>query len=448
MTASDVASGRTPAPRRTGVTAVALGVARAVLWPVLLLIIFLALVVATNGLAYGWVACLGAVAVTAALALWLRSRRRGRPTRWAAVVTTVAMVVVVAAVCVPTVPVERRLPPDVSAQLGGRSMTWTLPSGSQVAVYHYPADPGTPRRPVPLLYLHGGPIRSLSLVDHRFLAGFAARGYDVWLYEQPGAGRSGLLPGTAYGVERELTDLNSVIDQLGAGPVDVIGFSAGGSLLARALADPDNARRIHRAVVAEMGPMDGPTAVLTGPAGEPNAGGLAPAGERGATASPRYATALGLMMLGVLPQDNGLVGQEEMLNAFTKGDLGADAARAYCAKDAGRIPVEDVPGGFTFNAVGSLRVQRTIRESPGLAPALRRSATPTMVLVAECSSQVRAWHESFVASNPAVDRVQRLPGVGHRLWNGLDDNDERAYAVVTAYLEDRPAPLPNEVGPR
>ena len=29
------------------------------------------------------------------------------------------------------------------------------------------------------------------------------------------------------------------------------------------------------------------------------------------------------------------------------------------------------------------------------------------------------------------------------MWNGLDDNNERARAVITAFLEDRPAPLPN-----
>ncbi|XCM30590.1 hypothetical protein ABXI76_15490 [Streptomyces parvus] len=36
-----------------------------------------------------------------------------------------------------------------------------------------------------------------------------------------------------------------------------------------------------------------------------------------------------------------------------------------------------------------------------------------------------------------------MPGVGHHMWNGLDDNNTRAAAVITAYLQDRPAPLPN-----
>jgi hypothetical protein len=37
-----------------------------------------------------------------------------------------------------------------------------------------------------------------------------------------------------------------------------------------------------------------------------------------------------------------------------------------------------------------------------------------------------------------------MPGVGHRMWNGLDDNNERAAAVITAFLQGRPSPLPND----
>ncbi|MFF4579941.1 hypothetical protein [Streptomyces sp. NPDC001389] len=36
-----------------------------------------------------------------------------------------------------------------------------------------------------------------------------------------------------------------------------------------------------------------------------------------------------------------------------------------------------------------------------------------------------------------------MPGVGHHMWNGLDDNNDRAVAVVTAFLQDQPAPLPD-----
>jgi hypothetical protein len=62
-----------------------------------------------------------------------------------------------------------------------------------------------------------------------------------------------------------------------------------------------------------------------------------------------------------------------------------------------------------------------------------------MPMIAECSSQVRQWATAVLA----VERTQYLPGVGHRMWNGLDGNDERAAAVITAFLQGKPSPLRN-----
>lgn len=66
-----------------------------------------------------------------------------------------------------------------------------------------------------------------------------------------------------------------------------------------------------------------------------------------------------------------------------------------------------------------------------------------MLMIAECSSQVRQWGTTILANNPAVQRTQFMPGVGHHMWNGLGDNDQRAAAVITAFLQDKPAPLPD-----
>jgi hypothetical protein len=153
--------------------------------------------------------------------------------------------------------------------------------------------------------------------------------------------------------------------------------------------------------------------------------------------------AFGLMRFGLLDLDNGLVGQAEGANAFTAADLGSDTATAYCARDAHRIPPEDSAENFSFNAAASLRVRQTIIDSTPIAPQLRRSGTPAMLMIAECSAQVRQWETTVLATDPAIARTQYLPGVGHHMWNGLDDNNPRAADVVTAFLDDRPPPLPN-----
>lgn len=149
------------------------------------------------------------------------------------------------------------------------------------------------------------------------------------------------------------------------------------------------------------------------------------------------------MRLGLLSPDTGLIGQAEGANAFTAADLGSDTASAYCAGDAHRIPSEDTAQNFSFSPAASLRVQQTVKDSPSVAPLLRQSRTPAMLMIAACSSQVRQWATAILAHDPAIQRTQYMPGVGHHMWNGLDDNNDRAAAVITAFLQDKPAPLPN-----
>ncbi|MFB8182398.1 alpha/beta hydrolase [Streptomyces sp. NPDC055966] len=403
-----------------------------------LVAVFLALIVATDGAGSGfaaWSATLG-IALVAAL-------RRGRRRTWRGRLVPFLPVLVAAAltlsVCVPTVPTTRRHPPALPFVT---TEHWSLSTGSRVAVYHYPPTGHGPRRRVPLVYLNGGPVRGISVLDHHFLQRLAGQGHDVYAYEQAGGGRSEPLPMGQYSIDRSVRDLGALLDRLGSS--DVLGFSSGAVVLTRALADPAVAARLHRAIIAEPGPMDGPTTRIAGQKGRPSARGIAPpmTGPR-STHVPRYAVAFGLMRLGLLSPDNGLVGQAEGDNALTAADLGSDTASGYCARDAHRIPVEDTARNFSFSAAASLRVQQTVKDSPSIARQLRRSRTPAMLMIAECSSQVRQWETTVLADDPAVRRTQYMPGVGHHMWNGLGDNDERAAAVITAFLQNKAAPLPD-----
>ncbi|GAP45621.1 predicted protein [Streptomyces azureus] len=405
-----------------------------------LVVLFLALIVLTDGAGSGIPAWLTTLGIATVAAVWW-GRRRTWPTRLVPFLPVVVAAALTASVCIPTVPTTRQYPPDLPFVA---TQHWSLATGSRVAVYHYPpANTGT-RHPVPFVYINGGPVRGISVLDHRFLQLLARQGYDVYAYEQAGGGRSNLLPMDQYTVSRSVRDLAAFVDRLGKGRVDILGFSSGGVVLTRALADPRVAARLHRAIIAEPGPMDGPTARIAGHKGRPSARGLAPAmtGPR-STHVPRYAVALGLMRLGLLTPDTGLIGQAEGDNAFTAADLGSDTASNYCARDARRIPVEDTEQNFSFSPAASLRVQQTVKESPSIAPQLSRSRTPAMLMIAECSSQVRQWATAILGKDPAIQRTQYMPGVGHRMWNGLDDNNNRAAAIVTAFLEDKPAPLPN-----
>lgn len=397
--------------------------------------LFLGLIALTDGMGSGlaaWLATLG-VGIVAALR---RDRRRSRLGPFLPVVAAAALT---ASVCIPTVPTERRYPPGLPFVA---TQHWSLATGSRVAVYHYPPTSDGARHPTPLVYLHGGPVRGISVLDHRFLQLLARQGYDVYAYEQAGGGRSDLLPMDEYTISRSVRDLAAFVDRLGKGRVDVLGFSAGAAVLTRALAEPRVAAHVHRAIIAEPGPMDGPTTRISGQQGRPSARGLAPAmtGPR-STRVPRYAVAFGFMQLGLLAPDTGLIGQAEGVNAFTAADLGSDTASAYCARDAHRIPIEDTAQNFSFSPAASRHVQQTLKDSASIEQQLRRSRTPAMLMIAECSSQVRQWATAILSNDPAIQRTQYMPGVGHHMWNGLDDNNERAAAVITSFLYGTPAPL-------
>lgn len=408
--------------------------------------VFLGLIALTDGAGSGLAALVPTLALGAALAAWRSRRRHGRTARLLPFLPVLAAALLTASVCVPASPTARQYPPDLPFVT---TEHWNLATGSRVAVYHYPpaaaaGGAGAAGHPVPFVYINGGPVRGISLLDHRFLQRLAGQGYDVYTYEQAGGGRSDLLPMDQYSITRSVRDLGAFLDRLGRGKADVLGFSSGGVVLTRALADPEVSARVHRAVIAEPGPMDGPTARIDGHKGRESARDLAPAmaGPR-STTTPRYAVAFGLMRLGLLSPRNGLVGQAEGENAFTAADLGSDTASAYCAADAHRIPVENSASNFAFNPAASLRVEETVKGSPSLAPQLALSRVPGMLMIAECSSQVRQWETAVLDADPAIGRTQYMPGVGHHLWNGLDGNDERAAAVITAFLGDAPAPLPN-----
>ncbi|GAA4072199.1 alpha/beta hydrolase [Streptomyces shaanxiensis] len=405
-----------------------------------LIVVFLAAIVLTDGAGSGLAAWLTALGIGTVAALW-RGRRRIRAARLVPFLPVVVAAALTASVCVPTAPTARQYPPDLPFVA---TQHWSLATGSRVAVYHYPPANTGARRPVPLVYLNGGPVRGISMLDHRFLQLLARQGYDVYTYEQAGGGRSDLLPMDQYTISRSVRDLAAFVDRLDKGRVDILGFSGGGVVLTRALADTRVAARLHRAIIAEPGPMDGPTARIAGHKGRPSARGLAPAmtGPR-STHVPRYAVAFGLMRLGLLTPDTGLIGQAEGDNAFTAADLGSDTASAYCARDAHRIPTEDTAQNFSFSPAASLRVQQTVKDSPSISPELGRSRTPAMLMIAECSSQVRQWATAILADDPAIQRTQYMPGVGHRMWNGLDDNNDRAAAVIDAFLQAGPAPVPN-----
>jgi proline iminopeptidase len=106
---------------------------------------------------------------------------------------------------------------------------WELPTGSKIAYYYFKGK--EPRKSTPIIYLHGGPGGYVTLYDIKAFSKLADDGYDVYLYDQVGGGKSERLANIMeYTPDRHLRDLEAIVDKIGANKIILIGHSWGASL--------------------------------------------------------------------------------------------------------------------------------------------------------------------------------------------------------------------------
>lgn len=141
-------------------------------------------------------------------------------------------------------------------------MRWIdLPSGSHLAYMKLAAP--APTILLPVIFLHGGPGIADMRADASYLRGLAAAGFDVFLYDQLGAGQSTRLADpNGYTLASAVADLDAVRQAIGAERVDLLGYSWGATLAAAYLAAHPN--QVAKAVFISPGSMDGGASGLGG----------------------------------------------------------------------------------------------------------------------------------------------------------------------------------------
>jgi proline iminopeptidase len=192
----------------------------------------------------GLVVFLAATAAGVALATRkLPAARRGRTRLVALAVGGLGGVAVfVVTVLVPVG--DPRLPP---APVAGQRW-WQLPTGSGIAYVHLPAR-GAPR-PTPMVFLHGGPGIADMAGDTASFGQLTGDGFDVWVYDQVGTGRSSRLTDPrGYTVPRGVADLEAIRRQIGrqigAQRMVLLGHSYGAQVAAAYLAaHPDHVAKV------------------------------------------------------------------------------------------------------------------------------------------------------------------------------------------------------------
>jgi len=142
---------------------------------------------------------------------------------------------------------------DVPQMLDRKSTKfWDLSTGSRIA---YTLISGSePKKNHPIIYLHGGPGGPIYNSNITTLSALSNDGYDVYLYDQIGGGRSGRLDNiNDYTVDRHKSDLIEIVDIIGAEKIIIIGQSWG-AMLANLFA-VENPEKIDKMILTGPGPI-------------------------------------------------------------------------------------------------------------------------------------------------------------------------------------------------
>ena len=379
----------------------------------------------TDRVAVFLLAGLAAFVVVYMLALLLATRaiapsRRRRDRAVVFIAGTAAVVVACAATVLRPLD-DPRLPP---APVRGQQF-WQLPTGYRIA-YVRVAAAGRPR-PAPVIFLHGGPGVPDMAGDSAYFGGLARDGFDVYVYDQVGRGRSSRLADPrGYALERDVADLEAIRRTIGAEQVILIGHSSGGELAAAyAAAHPG---RVAKMVLSS--PDDpSPAAAVVSMVGRLDSGQQL--GVYALLVQPR--ALLGYALLQVNPR---------AAHAFA-GDAEMDARfdRVY-NRIRPALHCDGKPPGPQLHGLGFYAhySQQSAASPPhrDFLPALAGQDVPTLVVKGPCDYLTWSSAVAYLRALPAA-RLVYLRGAGH---NAYQDEPERYMAAVRAFLLDRPLPDP------
>lgn len=303
---------------------------------------------------------------------------------------------------------------------------WNLPTGSRIAYVHAAAEP--PASKPPVIFLHGGPGTPGEGIPIGGVE-LAAQGFDVYAYDQVGAGRSTRLDDvTGYTVQRQVADLEAIRQELGAEQLILIGRSWGGSPTAQYIAAHPGS--VAKAVFVAPGAI-WPTAFPDG-VGEPWQ-------EMDSGQQARYDELMGnprilaqSLLMGVNPNAaHALVPDAEADSWMHEVALiGRDGAS--CSREVTSPPHQNLQG-FYVNQMTTADFDSI----PDPRPALSDTQVPVLVMAAQCDflrwPVSREYRDTFPNST-LVD----IQGAGHGIST---DRPEVYKGLLETFLNDQPLPL-------
>jgi proline iminopeptidase len=281
---------------------------------------------------------------------------------------------------------------------------WTLPTGSHLA-YTKIAAKGA-RQPYPIVYLHGGPGGPIFNRNIALLAAFADDGYDVYLYDQLGGGRSARLDDISdYTAERHRRDLEAVIRQIGAEKVILIAQSWGAILATLLVAE--HPELVDRIVFTSPGPIQ-PMRRELATAAPPDSLQLREPARTNAQANVEAQTLRTWFVSWCA----------EQLGWKLASDAEMDAFQTYLTQGLNKSTVCDTAVVLPAEAGAGFYVQRmTVRSFGSVAdprPRLRDCPVPVLILKGQCDNQRWGFTQEYAELFPD-HRLVVMRDAGHSI---------------------------------
>ncbi|WP_327084932.1 alpha/beta hydrolase [Nonomuraea sp. NBC_01738] len=288
---------------------------------------------------------------------------------------------------------------------------WELDTGSRLAYVR--AAPKERGNDVPVVVLHGGPGTPDLRGDAAFFGKLAADGYDVYVYDQLGTGRSARLEDPErYGLRRDVQDLEAIRRAVGAEQLTLIGHGSGAQLAAAYLATFPG--RVANVVYSSPAPLAPPPAMAVLGRAEP-------------LLEPRALATYTLMR--VRPSAARAFAADAELDARLDAQHARLAPALHCA---GARAVQG--GGAVAPGAGGYASLADRTPDPAVRQALAATQVPTLVIKGECDHQ--PWSSALDYPRAAL---AYLPGAGHAAYA---DRPGPYLRELRAFLSGRPPAAP------
>ena len=317
---------------------------------------------------------------------------------------------------------------------------WALPNGSRLAYVR--TEGRAPRREFPVIVLHDGPgipaLTRLQQLDVRPFDFLSAEGFDVYYYDQLGAGLSSRIDlgrDPPYSVRRHVQDLEEIRGMLGARRMILVGEGWGATLATQYLMT--HADHVEQMILESPAPIWAPAwPAYIGPAARARITDVQ-ASALAAAQRPPMRLVVGRMVSDFNARVAHSIVPDWEADQWWTSSMGEAVRlgqpRLSCATD---VP----PGALPPPGLGFFAYSYTLRDAarlPDPRKALGAINTPALVIRGSCDFIDWRVSYEYLSALPGA-RYVAIPAAGHLVWL---DQPSLHTDVVRAFVRHEALPL-------